>query len=39
MEVVRSLTKPAGFELGSDMSVNTVRPEQAAEALRTIEPA
>jgi UDPglucose--hexose-1-phosphate uridylyltransferase len=34
MEIVPRLTKPAGFELGSGMSINTVLPEQAAQFLR-----
>jgi UDPglucose--hexose-1-phosphate uridylyltransferase len=29
---------PAGFELGSGMSINTVMPEEAAEFLREVEP-
>lgn len=37
MEIVPRLTKPAGFELGSGMAINTVLPEQAAEALRDVE--
>jgi len=39
MEIVPRLTKPAGFELGSGMAINTVLPEQAAESLREVEPA
>jgi UDPglucose--hexose-1-phosphate uridylyltransferase len=34
IEILPRLTRPAGFELGSGMSINTVMPEQAAEALR-----
>lgn len=39
MEIVPRLTKPAGFELGSGMAINSVLPEQAAEILREIRPA
>lgn len=38
MEIVPRLTKPAGFEMGSGMAINTVLPEQAAEFLRAVEP-
>ncbi len=34
IKVLPKLTTPAGFELGSAMSINTVTPEDAAEALR-----
>jgi UDPglucose--hexose-1-phosphate uridylyltransferase len=34
VRVVPKLTTPAGFELGSAMSINTVAPEDAAAALR-----
>lgn len=34
MEILPRLTKPAGFELGSGMSINTVLPEDAAGFLR-----
>lgn len=34
LKVLPKLTTPAGFELGSAMSINTVPPEDAAEALR-----
>jgi UDPglucose--hexose-1-phosphate uridylyltransferase len=34
MEILPRLTKPAGFELGSGMSINTVLPEEAAGFLR-----
>lgn len=37
MEIVPRLTRPAGFEMGSGMSINTVLPEQAAEHLRGVE--
>jgi UDPglucose--hexose-1-phosphate uridylyltransferase len=39
IKVVPKLTTPAGFELGSAMSINTVPPEDAAEALRAALPA
>lgn len=35
IKVVPKLATPAGFELGSAMGINTVPPEEAAEALRT----
>jgi UDPglucose--hexose-1-phosphate uridylyltransferase len=38
MEILPRLTKPAGFELGSGMSINTVLPEEAARFLREVEP-
>jgi UDPglucose--hexose-1-phosphate uridylyltransferase len=34
IEIVPRLTKPAGFELGSGMAINTVMPEEAARFLR-----
>ena len=34
MELVPQLTRPAGFELGSGLSINTVLPESAAQCLR-----
>jgi UDPglucose--hexose-1-phosphate uridylyltransferase len=34
MEIVPRLSRPAGFELGSGMAINTVLPEQAAQFLR-----
>jgi UDPglucose--hexose-1-phosphate uridylyltransferase len=34
LQVLPRLTTPAGFELGSGMSINTVMPEDAAAALR-----
>ena len=37
IEIVPRLTKPAGFELGSGMSINTVMPEEAAASLRGVE--
>ncbi|MBI3864951.1 MAG: galactose-1-phosphate uridylyltransferase [Planctomycetia bacterium] len=37
IRVLPRLTTPAGFELGSGMSINTVRPEEAAEYLRGVE--
>jgi UDPglucose--hexose-1-phosphate uridylyltransferase len=36
MEIIPRLTKPAGFELGSGMSINTVLPEDAAGFLREL---
>lgn len=36
MRIVPRLTTPAGFELGSGMSINTVLPETAAETLRAV---
>jgi UDPglucose--hexose-1-phosphate uridylyltransferase len=38
MEILPRLTRPAGFELGSGMAINTVLPEQAAQFLRETEP-
>jgi len=37
LRILPRLTTPAGFELGSGMSINTVLPEEAAEFLRKIE--
>lgn len=37
MRILPRLTTPAGFELGSGMSINTVLPEEATEYLRGIE--
>lgn len=37
MRVLPRLTIPAGFEMGSGMSINTVLPEEAAAYLRDIE--
>jgi UDPglucose--hexose-1-phosphate uridylyltransferase len=34
VDVLPRLAMPAGFELGSGMSINSVLPEQAATALR-----
>jgi UDPglucose--hexose-1-phosphate uridylyltransferase len=36
VEIIPRLTKPAGFELGSGMSINIVLPEEAAESLRDV---
>jgi UDPglucose--hexose-1-phosphate uridylyltransferase len=36
MRILPRLTTPAGFELGSGMSINTVLPEQAAAFLREV---
>lgn len=36
MQIIPRLTTPAGFELGSGMSINTVMPEQAAAYLRDV---
>jgi UDPglucose--hexose-1-phosphate uridylyltransferase len=35
VRIVPKLTTPAGFELASGMSINTVAPEDAAAALRS----
>lgn len=35
--ILPRLTTPAGFELGSGMSINTVLPEEAAAYLKTVE--
>jgi len=37
IRILPRLTTPAGFELGSGMSINTVLPEDAAEYLRQVE--
>lgn len=37
MRILPRLTTPAGFELGSGMSINTVLPEEAAEYLRDVK--
>jgi UDPglucose--hexose-1-phosphate uridylyltransferase len=37
VQILPRITTPAGFELGSGMSINTVLPEEAAEFLRTAE--
>lgn len=37
LQIIPRLTTPAGFELGSGMSINTVLPEEAAAYLRDIE--
>lgn len=37
MRILPRLTTPAGFELGSGMSINTVLPEEAAEYLRNVD--
>jgi UDPglucose--hexose-1-phosphate uridylyltransferase len=37
LQISPRLTTPAGFELGSGMSINTVLPEEAAEFLRNVE--
>lgn len=37
IEILPRLTTPAGFELGSGMSINTVLPEEAAAYLRSVE--
>jgi UDPglucose--hexose-1-phosphate uridylyltransferase len=36
VNVILRLTRAAGFELGSGMSINTVLPEAAAEFLRNV---
>lgn len=36
LRILPRLTTPAGFELGSGMSINTVLPEEAAEYLRNV---
>lgn len=38
LRILPRLTTPAGFELGSGMSINPVLPEEAAEFLRNVEP-
>jgi UDPglucose--hexose-1-phosphate uridylyltransferase len=37
VQIVPRLTTPAGFEMGSGMSINTVLPEDAAEYLKGVE--
>ena len=37
IQILPRLTTPAGFELGSGMSINTVMPEEAASFLRSVE--
>jgi UDPglucose--hexose-1-phosphate uridylyltransferase len=37
IQIFPRLTTPAGFELGSGMSINTVLPEDAADFLRSVE--
>lgn len=37
IRILPRLVTPAGFELGSGMSINTVLPEEAAEYLRNVE--
>ena len=37
IEILPRLTTPAGFELGSGMSINTVLPEEAAAFLKTVD--
>jgi UDPglucose--hexose-1-phosphate uridylyltransferase len=37
IQIVPRLTTPAGFELGSGMSINTTLPEEAAEFLRAVD--
>ncbi len=37
MQIIPRLTTPAGFELGSGMSINTALPEETAEFMRSIE--
>ncbi len=37
IRILPRLTTPAGFELGSGMSINTVLPEEAAEYLRRVD--
>jgi UDPglucose--hexose-1-phosphate uridylyltransferase len=37
VRILPRLSTPAGFELGSGMSINTVLPEEAAEFLRNVE--
>jgi UDPglucose--hexose-1-phosphate uridylyltransferase len=35
LKILPRITLPAGFELGSGISINTMMPEDAAERLRT----
>lgn len=37
IQILPRLTTPAGFEMGSGMSINTVMPETAADYLRAVE--
>lgn len=37
IQILPRLTTPAGFEMGSGMSINTVLPEEAAEYLRNVD--
>lgn len=37
IEILPRLTQPAGFELGSGMSINEVMPEEAASFLRSVD--
>jgi UDPglucose--hexose-1-phosphate uridylyltransferase len=37
VQIMPRLTTPAGFEMGSGMSVNTVLPEEASEFLRNVD--
>lgn len=37
LQILPRLTTPAGFELGSGMSINTVLPEEATEYLKGVE--
>jgi UDPglucose--hexose-1-phosphate uridylyltransferase len=37
MEVYPRVTTPGGFELGSDIYINTVAPEEAAACLRDVK--
>ena len=37
IELLPRLATPAGFELGSGMSINTMLPEEAAEFLRSVD--
>jgi UDPglucose--hexose-1-phosphate uridylyltransferase len=37
VQILPRLTTPAGFELGSGMSINTVLPEESANFLRSVE--
>jgi len=37
MQILPRLTTPAGFELGSGMSINTVLPEETAEFMRGVQ--
>lgn len=37
MEIIPRLSRPAGFELGSGMAINTVLPEEAAKFLNNVD--